>query len=135
MWKGWIINESLKDERILSNFRIVKSVIEENNEGTEKEVWTLSTVEFEDKEVEKISKMLEESIKLEYYAHFTNGKELLIVFAKKSFKIKLKSMGIENPYGISEFKLKESDKKIWKLAFEYGTKKAKVDPRYFIKVE
>ena len=135
IWKGWIIDKSLKDTTILSKLKIIKSVTEENVEGDEKQVWELYTLEIEDKEINKISKLIEKFIKPEWYAHFTNGKVLLIIFSKKSFKIRLDKVGKERTFGISSFKAKPEDKKIWQSAFEYGTKEGKVDPRYLLKVK
>lgn len=134
-WKGWIIDKSLKDTSIISKLKIIKSLREENTEGGKKQIWKLCTVEVEDKEINKISKMLEKLIKSEYYIHFTNKKSLLIIFSKKTFRIKLEKIGKENPYGISYFKAIQKDKKIWQSAFKYGIKEGKVDPRYLIKVE
>ncbi len=135
IWKGWIIDKSLKDTTILSKLKVIKSIFEENMEGDEKQIWKVYTVEIEDKEIDKISKILEKLIKLEYYIHFTNGNALVIIFSKKTFRIRLEKVGKEKPEGISYFKMKPEDKKIWQSAFEYGTKKGKVDPRYLLKVE
>ena len=135
IWKGWIIDKSLEDISVLSKLKVIRSDTEENTEGNEKQIWELYTVEIEDKEIYKISKILEKIIKPEWYAHFTDGKVLLIIFYKKSFKIRLDKVGKERAFGISEFKAKLEDKKVWQSAFEYGTKEGKVDPRYLLKVE
>ena len=134
-YRGWIIDESLKDTSVLSELKIINSKIEENIEGDEKRVWKLYTVEFEDKDIDKFSEILEKNVKPEYYVHFTNGKELLIIFSGKSFRIRLEKAGKEDEYGISEFKAQPDDLKIWKDAVEYGTAKGKVDSRYLIIVK
>lgn len=134
-WKGWIIDESLTDVTILSKLKILKEKIEENTEGNTKRVWKLYIIQIDDKEINEISKILEKQIKLEYYAHFTNGKKLLIVFHSKSFLVRLKGVGEDKEYGITSFEAEPKDISIWKSAFEYGTKKGKVDPKYIITVK
>ncbi len=135
MWKGWIIDESLRDTSFLSKLKVIRTYEEDNTEGDEKRIWKLLTVEVEDKEIEKIVKKLEKSIKPEYYAHFTDGDNLLIVFVNKSFSIGLEKVGKEGRNGITYFKIKPKEKSAWQLAFKYGTEKGQVDPRYIIKVE
>ncbi|HLD02449.1 MAG TPA: hypothetical protein VJC07_01990 [Candidatus Nanoarchaeia archaeon] len=134
-WKGWIIDISLKDRDFLSKLKVIKSLIEENVEGDNKQVWEVYTVEIENADIANISRRLETQIKPEYYAHFTNGKELLIIFSKKSFRIRLERVGEEKPFGVNYFKATSEDKKIWQSALEYGTNEGKVDKRYIIKVE
>lgn len=135
IWRGWIIDESLKDIAVLSKLKVIKSIIEENIEGDEKRVWKLYTVEFENKNIDKFSKILEKNVRPKYYVHFTNGKELLIIFSGKSFRIRLEKVGKEDEYGIFKFRAQSDDLKIWKSAFEYGTTKGKVDSRYLVNVE
>jgi len=135
IWRGWIIYESLKDIQILSKVKIISSKIEDNTEGDKKEVWKLYTVEIKDKDISKMSKIFEDIIKPEYYVHFTNGNELLIIFSGKSFRVKLKKVGKEEKYGITSFNINPESKKIWKSALEYGVKKGRVDSRYIVKVE
>jgi len=134
-WKGWIIDESLNDVTILSKLKVLGEKTEENTEGGTKRVWKLYTVEVDDNGINEISKILERQIKLEYYTHFTNGKKLLIVFHKKSFVVRLKGVGEDKEFGITSFEAEPKDIQIWKSAFEYGTTKGKVDPRYTITVK
>ena len=137
-WKGWVIDESLNDITILEKFgeiKVLDKKIEENTEGDTKRVWTLYTIGIDDKYINKISKDFEKNIKLEYYAHFTNEKKLLIVFQGKSFIIRLKRVEEDKGFGITSFEAELKDIPIWKSAFEYGTTKGKVDPRYIITVK
>ena len=134
MWKGWLIEESLESKNILSTLRIVKSVIEENEEGDNLERWHLHTIEVDDNDIEKVAKKLEKLIKFGYYVHFTNYKKLLIIFKDRSFRIRLDKVLKEKETGAVEFKATLKDLTIWQSAFNYGTKKGKVDPRYIIKV-
>ncbi len=59
---------------------------------------------------------------------------LLIVFRGKYFIIRLQKVLKEKETGATEFKADPNDLNIWKSAFDYGTEKGKVDPRYMIKV-
>ncbi len=135
IWRGWIIDKSLKDKSTLSGFKVIKSQEEENNNGDEKQIWVLYTVEIEEKNVEKVAKVLEKQIKLEYYAHFTNGRRLLIVFHNKYFLVNLEKYGKDEGDGITSFKAKLEDRKLWKLAFKYAVNNAKIDPRYLLEVK
>jgi len=134
-WKGWIIDESLKDATILSKLKVLKEKVEENTEGDTKNVWKLYAVEVDDKEINEISNILEKQIKLGYYAHFTNEKKLLIIFHKKSFLVRLESIGEDKGYGITSFEAKPGNLTIWKSAFDYGIKEGEVDSRYIITVK
>ncbi len=134
-WKGWVIDESLNDITILKKLKVLDKKIEENIEGDTKRVWTLYTIGVDDGDINKISKDFEKNMKLEYYAHFTNGKKLLIIFHGKSFIIRLKNVGEDKGFGITSFEVESKDIPIWKSAFEYGTTKGKVDPRYIITVK
>ena len=135
MWKGWIIDQSLKDANGLAKLKIIKTNIEENSAGGEKRVWKLHTVEVGEKEIEEAVRDLEKDIRESWYSHFTNGKALIMIFAKKSFRMRLEFMGKEGENGITYFKILPGDKKVWREASEYGTKVVNVDPRYFIKIE
>src|SRR3989344_4366267 len=112
-WKGWIIDESLKDRTILSQLKVIKIIREENTEAGKKVIWDLYTVEIDDENIEKTTSILQEIVKPDYYMHFTNGKELLITFYKKSFRMAVEKVGKEKEVGITSFKIKSSDKKIW----------------------
>ena len=72
-------------------------------------------------------------MKFGYYVHFTDYKNLLIIFRGKHFKIRAEVIK-EKKTGAVEFKADPKDLAIWKQAFDYGTKKGKVDPRYIVKV-
>jgi len=133
MWKGWIIEESLSDTKILSSVKITNTVLEENSEGGKKLVWKIHTAEVDDGKMDSIARELEEVIKPAWYAHFTDGKNLTVIFHGRSFRMKLEKVGKEKDTGITDFVAKE--KKVWRAAFAYGTGKGKVDARYMLKVE
>ncbi len=135
MWKGWIIEQSLADKSILSRTKITKIFEEEDTSGDERQVWKLHTVEIENKEIGNVIRILKKTIKLTWYAHFTDGKYLIIVFANKSFKVGLEKVGKEKKNGIVYFKIKPKEKETWQSAYRYGIEKAKVEPRYMIEVE
>ena len=137
VWRGWIIDKSLKDQSVLfnSSIKIIKSHREENNSGPEKQVWKLYVVEMEEKEIKNVRMILEKQIKEEWYTHFTNGKKLLIIFHKKSFIINVEKTGNDKGNGITSFEVNAENKKVWDSAFIYGMRDAKVHPNYMIKVK
>ena len=132
-WKGWLIQESLENTNILSKLKITNSMIEQNEEGDQVEVWHLDTIEVDDKNSIKLAKELKNLMKFGYYTHFTDYKNLLIVFRGKHFKIRAEVIKEKKTRAV-EFKANPKDLNIWKQAFDYGTKKGKVDPRYIVKV-
>ena len=134
MWKGWLIEESLENNSVLSELKIINSAVERNIEGDEVQIWHLNTVEVDDKQIGKIAGKLEKLMKFGYYVHFTDYRKLLIIFRGKYFLIELEKVIKEKEFGAVEFKAKSKDLKLWKKAFDYGTAKGKVDPRYIIKV-
>lgn len=135
MWKGWIIEESLSDTKVLSRARITNTVLEENEESGKKVMWKIRTVEVDDSKIDGIAKELEKIIKPAWYTHFTDGKSLIVVFHGRSFRLKIKKTGEDRGVGITQFWVNPEEKKIWKAAFAYGTGKGKVDSRYMLKIE
>ena len=133
-WKGWLIEESLEDDTILSRLRILESRLEENDSGDHVVTWHLDTIEVGDKDIRKVSEELEGLLKLGYYAHFTDYMNLLIIFRGKHFRIGLQKVLLEKEFGAVEFKADPKDLSIWKRALDYGTSKGRVDPRHIIKV-
>ncbi|MEN9626318.1 MAG: hypothetical protein RL557_646 [archaeon] len=134
VWRGWIIDKSLHDLSVLALMNVIKSHEERNSQGSQLQIWNLRTVEIDDEEIKNISNIIEKNIKKGYYAHFTNGKRLLIIFSEKSFIIKVDKVGKDKGNGITSFVAASHDKKLWKTAFEYGTEKGKVDSRYLLDV-
>lgn len=134
-WKGWVIEESLEDKSVLSRLKIVKSIVERNEEADQVMSWHLNTVEVDDADVDMIAKELEKQIKSGWYTHFTDFNNLLIVFRGKSFKIRVEESPKEGETGAVKFRANPADLKIWKDARRYGINKGKVDPRYIITVE
>jgi len=135
-WKGWIIEEGLKDPGILSELRVDRSCIEENMQTGEARIWNVHTVSVEDDDMDGICAQLENIIKPGFYAHFTNYESLLImIFHGMSFRIRIRKVLLENEIGALEFKADPRDLQIWKDAVEYAASIGKVDPRYLVKVE
>lgn len=134
MWKGWLIDKSLRSKSILKDLKILDSFVERNIEGKKERVWKLNVVEVSGKDMAKIAGKLEKNIRFGYYAHFTDYKNLLVIFRGKSFRIKLGKVLRETKFGAVKFKAESKSLEIWKNAFDYGTKEGGVDPRYIIKV-
>ena len=125
-YEGVIIEESLEDNNILKNVKIletkVEKVVEEHKTPWIKK-WTLHTVEIPENQVssvaEKISKALDS--KHDWYADFKNDTHHYIIFRDKVFYIDRKSKEQYNEakrYGISlgipEYQVDFApDDKIW----------------------
>ena len=134
VWKGWLIDKSLREKGILGKLNIIDSFTERNKEGDKVRIWRLNVVEVADKDMNRIVKNLEKIIKLGYYVHFTDRKNLIIIFSGRSFRIKLRKVLKETKFGAVKFKADPKSLKNWKAALEYGTEKGRVDPRYVISV-
>ena len=129
-----IITESLKNSGVLSELRIIESFQERNSETGIEEIWTLNVVEIDDDNIGNIAAKLDKLMKSGYYAHFTNYKELIVVFRGKHFRLHNKKVTKEDKTGAESFEADPRDLKIWKSALKYGTTKGKVDLRYIIDV-
>jgi hypothetical protein len=83
-YHGIIIRESLHDQSILKNIRILGSI------GTRR--WTLLRVGVERKQLVQVIEMVQGNLLTEdgtpYYAHFYRGKELIVVFPRRVFYMK-----------------------------------------------
>ena len=95
-YKGIIVEESLKDNRILNSLNIAK--IQITTEENPKERWHLYTVDISEKEIYKIMNL----IKNKWYAHFWKDKTMIVIFKNK------------------EFKFDYDNKSSWKPAVDYG---------------
>ena len=91
-------------------------------------------MEVDDDKIDIIAANLEKIIKPEYYIHFTNYKELVVVFRGRHFRLRINNVVKEDKTGATEFETVPEDLKIWKDAFEYGTNEGKIDPRYMLEV-
>ncbi|MBS3051330.1 MAG: hypothetical protein J4400_04220 [Candidatus Aenigmarchaeota archaeon] len=134
VWKGWLIDKSLRDKRILGKLKIIDSFVERNGEGGKVRIWKLNIIEVADNDMNRVVKKLEKIMKLGYYVHFTDRKNLVIIFSGRSFRIKLQKILKETKFGAAKFKADVKSLETWKAALEYGTGKGRVDPRYMIKV-
>ncbi len=133
--RGWVIDESLRDASVLSKLSILGEKIEENGDGYRRRIRKLYTVGVSDAAISEVSKALEKQIRPGYYAHFTNGKKLLVIFHGKSFVIKLKGLGEDKGFGIGSFEAEPEDLPLWAAAYGYGITEGKVDARYMITVK
>ena len=134
VWKGWLIDKSLREKGILGKLNIIDSLTERNKEEDKVRVWKLNVLEVADKDMNKLASVLKKKIKLDYYCHFTDYKSLIIIFSGRVFKVKLRKVLRETKFGAVKFKADPKSLKTWKAAFEYGTGKGRVDPRYVISV-
>ena len=79
-YKGIIVEESLSDNRILNDLKIIKVGIskEENPQGR----WHLYTVRVSKEDIDNLS----QNIKPKWYMHFWKGREVIAIFKDKKFE-------------------------------------------------
>ena len=103
MYHSIVIEESLDDKNVLKNLKILNTKIDGD--------WHLHIIEVPDEDLETTLKLLQSHLvkNRPYYFHFYNdGKNLIIVFRKKVFRMDPK------------------DKNTWQEAQEYGDKILKI---------
>lgn len=93
-YRGVIIEESLINNSIINEFKIIQKEIElvTEKEGTPwLDKWTLYTVEIDEKSIEeyaqKLSKLLDMEHCSDWYCDFRNDKFHYVVFSNKVFKL------------------------------------------------
>lgn len=95
-YEGIIVEESLEDNRILNDFKIVDFRISKEENPTDR--WHLYTVQVSEEEIVLLSK----SIKPKWYMHFWKGRNVIAIFKDKKFEFNF------------------DDKSTWKPVVEYG---------------
>lgn len=95
-YTGIIVEESLKDNRIVNNLEVIEVRISDEEKPEER--WHLYTVKVSRKEIEKVSK----NIKQGWYMHFWKGKKVIVIFKDKKFEFDF------------------DDKKSWQPVVKYG---------------
>ena len=95
-YKGIIVEESLTDNRILNNFKIINVRI--SKEWNPADRWHLYTVQVSKDEIIRLSK----NIKPKWYMHFWKGRNVIAIFKDKKFEFNF------------------DDKSTWKPVVEYG---------------
>jgi hypothetical protein len=107
MYHSIIIEESLKNPKVLENYKILRTRFSPKNK------WHLHIVEISEP-LEKAIKEIQEAMLAEkpYYFHIYNeGRTLIIVFKDKVFY------------------LDPNDESTWREAREYGAKKLDIPPK------
>lgn len=105
-FNGVIIEESLGDNSVLKDLKIISTKVEivtEKHQSSEKQ-WTLHTVEIEVDIADSIALKLSNSIKDKWYADFKNDDTHYIIYQNKVFKIdrtKIEEYNEATKYGIS----------------------------------
>ena len=108
-YKGTIIEESLRDKKILKNLKILSTKIEKVTKEHKTpwlSKWTLHTVEVNEKDANKIAKLLSKNLedKHAWYIDYKNENYHYIIFKNKVFFIdrtKAKDYQKATEYGIS----------------------------------
>ncbi|MFH0869377.1 MAG: hypothetical protein V1839_04075 [archaeon] len=95
-YKGCVIEESLEDNRILNELKIVKFKI--TNEENPSARWHMYTVKVSKKDIEKLSK----TIKHKWYMHFWKDRNVIAIFKDRKFEFNF------------------DDKSTWEHAIAYG---------------
>ncbi|MEK9176635.1 MAG: hypothetical protein AAB520_04305 [Patescibacteria group bacterium] len=96
IYKGVIIEESLKNTSLLKEVNILETKVEKitsEHQTPWLKQWTLHTIEVPEEKAEnvaeKLSKSLDYSHNSSWYADFKNDKYHFIIFRDKIFKVKL----------------------------------------------
>lgn len=111
VYKGVIIEESLRDTSVLRRLKILKTKVEPitpKHKTSWLKQWTLHTVSIDDNDADKIAKEISHSFdyshKSAWYADYKNDKTHYVIFKNKVFKIdrnKPEEYQIATEYGIS----------------------------------
>lgn len=98
MWRGTIVEESLKDRSILSDCEIIKTTVTDDSDPADH--WHVHTVSLDEKVFDRLAESLKDH---GWYAHFWNEeKEIVAIFPKKMFRFHF------------------DDKAAWRPAIEHG---------------
>ena len=95
-YKGVIVEESLEDNRILNDFKIIDFRISKEENPADR--WHLYTVQVSKEDSVRLSK----NIKQKWYMHFWKGRNVIAIFKDKKFEFNF------------------DDKSTWKSVVEYG---------------
>lgn len=95
-YKGVVIEESLEDNRILNDLKIIGFRISKDANPADR--WHLYTVRVSKEEIIKLSK----NIRQKWYMHFWRGQDVIAIFKGKKFEFNF------------------DDKSAWKPAVEHG---------------
>ncbi|MEN9614530.1 MAG: hypothetical protein RLZZ347_837 [Candidatus Parcubacteria bacterium] len=97
IYKGAIVKESLEDESILNDFKILYTEVTDDIDPAER--WTIYNVEVDEATLLKLSKVIKPT---KWYAHFWSGREVIAIFRDKIFRFNF------------------DDKKSWESAIAHG---------------
>jgi len=92
-YKGIVVEESLEDKNILQDMEILSTSVSETLG------WHICTVLASKKNFEKFSKTIKNG---KWYAHFWNGRDVVVIFYAKTFQFNF------------------DDKSTWKPVLHYG---------------
>jgi hypothetical protein len=90
-YKGVIIKESLENNRILKDIKIIKTNVEkvtEEHQTPHLKQWTLHTISIPENKAKEIAENISKYIKNEWYADFKSKTMHYIIFRNKVFHIK-----------------------------------------------
>jgi len=96
LYKGTIIEESLSDNRVLNDFKIIGFKISKDENPADR--WHLYTVSVNNEDIERLS----EIIKPKWYMHFWKDRDIVAIFQGRKFEFNF------------------DDKSSWAPVVEYG---------------
>ena len=94
-YKGTIIEQSLANPSMIKKLKVLSESISPNNH------WHLYAVEVSEKEIDEISRNLSAQ---KWYAHFWNGKDVIVAYKGKIMRFKYDNKETWKPvvgYGLS----------------------------------
>ena len=97
-YKGIIVEESLEDNRILNDFKIIDFRISKEENPADR--WHLYTVQVSKEKIVRLSK----NIKPRWYMHFWKNRNVIAIFKDKKFEFNFDDKSTWKPvvgYGLS----------------------------------
>ncbi len=106
MFQGLILRESLRSERVLDLLRLDKETVWQDVQGVEGQpsTWTALSVSVMPERLRDVLDILEQDLKTEpvgWYANFSCGGDMFVVFPEKTFDIGKEGKEPAVRYGLS----------------------------------
>lgn len=87
MYKGFVLSESLNHPPLLNNYDKIDVIVEEHPENAELPIWHDFKLKIQDGDIKDVSETISTQLKYGWYAHFWNGKEVIVCFPTRVFTI------------------------------------------------
>jgi hypothetical protein len=88
MFRGLLLRESLKEERVLGLMRVTKTEVwdVENAVDWQPKRWTAISFEGDDDRADEVAEAMSRAMKPAWYANFSTGTHVYVVFEDRFFK-------------------------------------------------